>query len=765
MDDYQRIIDCIDPSLTNRTEWVQVGMALKLEGQPFEMFDDWSARDSRPGQYQGTDVTRRVWESFHGGSTGSVTGATLTKMARDQGNDPFPKGIGSGGWLDWNDTVTSDGDDMPVQRPSSKPSKPVNFKSRQKPPLQIIDYLSACFKSDDHVNVITSSFKDSEGKSKPYGLGLVRDTVQDYINLIRENADDPDFFGAVFGAYDHEAGAWIRINPINPELPEGKNGISDRDVVSWDNALIECDELSLDDQIRMIKELELPYKALVFSGSRSIHAIVAVNARSFTDYRSRVEWLRQYCIEHGLPVDTQNVNPSRLSRIPGCIRGDKKQELLETAKPVSFDEWREKAIAKDEADHLEVKSFADVINNLPPLAPELIHGILRKGHKMLVAGPPKAGKSFLLIQLAVSIAEGVEWMGYQCEQGRVLYLNFEVDEPSFWNRMNDVYKAKGIEAAHPENIDVLNLRGQAEPMDKLTPKLEQLLARNQYSLVVIDPIYKVITGDENNASDMGKFCNLFDRLGRSGGCSVAYCHHHSKGSQANKSVIDRASGSGVFARDPDAIVDMTELYVSDGDRAEFKARMIEKSVDRVLKSTEQWNNLERFHPDQLMDRVTKQDLVQKHFELFPDHRQSYDAEVEKAEQLGDQPAFRLSATLREFASPPDREIIFSYPIHVSDPTGYLKDMYLQGDNSIQTMNKKKEEKTQKRSDKRREWYEKQRANGNSVSINDAVNHFGESINTIRKWIDDQPGIKRENGWIVREGESAPEQKRKKRPEK
>ena len=44
---------------------------------------------------------------------------------------------------------------------------------------------------------------------------------------------------------------------------------------------------------------------------------------------------------------------------------------------------------------------------------------------------------------------------------------------------------------------------------------------------------------------------------------MIYCHHHSKGAQGGKRSMDRASGSGVFARDPDAMLDMTELVPTD----------------------------------------------------------------------------------------------------------------------------------------------------------------------------------------------------------
>jgi len=131
--DYQKILDCIPPSCTDRNQWVQVGMALKQEGQPFEMFDRWSAGDSRPNQYRGSEVTRKVWDSFKNSGSGTVTGATLTLMARDLGMDPFPA---SDGFMDWGDEITSDGVE-PVQK-TIRPPRP--DKSR-KDVFQIIDYL------------------------------------------------------------------------------------------------------------------------------------------------------------------------------------------------------------------------------------------------------------------------------------------------------------------------------------------------------------------------------------------------------------------------------------------------------------------------------------------------------------------------------------------------------------------------------------------------------------------------------------------------
>lgn len=73
-------------------------------------------------------------------------------------------------------------------------------------------------------------------------------------------------------------------------------------------------------------------------------------------------------------------------------------------------------------------------------------------------------------------------------------------------------------------------------MDKLAPKLIRRAAKKNYVAIIIDPIYKVITGDENSADQMANFCNQFDKVCTELGCAVIYCHHHSKGNQGGRNL-------------------------------------------------------------------------------------------------------------------------------------------------------------------------------------------------------------------------------------
>ena len=170
----------------------------------------------------------------------------------------------------------------------------------------------------------------------------------------------------------------------------------------------------------------------------------------------------------------------------------------------------------------------------------------------------------MLMELCIAIAIGGEWLGFPCKKGRVFYINLEIDPNSCITRFLKIYNALGITDTNDmKNIDIWNLRGHAVPLDQLVPDIIKRTKDKQYDAIILDPIYKTLTGDENSASDMAKFCNQFDLICTETGCAAIYCHHHSKGSQGSKKAADRASGSGVFARDPDAQLDIIQLELTE----------------------------------------------------------------------------------------------------------------------------------------------------------------------------------------------------------
>ena len=482
--------------------------------------------------------------------------------------------------------------------------------------------------------------------------------------LIKELYQCKGDIGSVLGDYNSEVGAWIRFNPL-----DGK-GVKNENVTEFRYALVESDTMDISAQKAIITELELPVAALVYSGKKSLHAIVKIDASTYEEYKKRVDYLYNVCNKNGLKLDIQNRNPSRLSRMPGVMRNGKKQYLLDTnIGKENWNEWRE-WIESVNDDLPDPESMADVWDNLPSLAPPLIDGVLRQGHKMLIAGPSKAGKSYALIELCCAIAEGKKWLEWNCTQGRVMYVNLELDRASCLHRFKDVYTALGIAPDNLSNIDIWNLRGRSVPMDKLAPKLIRRASKKNYIAIIIDPIYKVITGDENSADQMAHFCNQFDKVCTELGCAVIYCHHHSKGAQGGKRSMDRASGSGVFARDPDALIDLVELELNDDILKQEKNKAICKVCEGWLYK---YDKLYHASQDDLCSETQMLALCREYLE-----NDAYECVIEDVgkvrKEVESRSAWRIEGTLREFPKFASVNLWFKYPVHSIDNIGVLKDI-------------------------------------------------------------------------------------------
>ena len=528
-------LNCSD---LNYSDWITIGMALKTEGYDLSIWDEWSRLD--PARYHPGDCEWH-WKSFRG-SAKPVTGGTIVKMARDRGWKPY---YGPDSVMGWNDVLEFDGD---------MPGTPGTPEPARKGTEELILYLQTLFQPEDHVGYVTgNAFLGKDGKWKP-SKGVYHKTADALIASLRRYPDD---LGATVGDWKPEAGAWIHFNPL-----DGKGGKTEN-VTRFRYALVESDEMPLDEQIELYRKLELPIAALVKSGKRSVHAIVLVEAEDEQEYKKRVDFLYDFLASRGLKVDPQNKNPNRLSRMPGVTRDGQPQQLLGVnLGRKSWQDWMDFAeCVNDELPEMHL--LGDYAENPPQQPEELIEGVLRKGHKMLISGSSKAGKSFLMMELCIAIAEGLEWLGFRCRPGKVLYINLEIDPASCILRFLKIYEALKVKPKHLNDILIWNLRGHALPLDQLVPKLVRRVRHLHLDAIVLDPIYKVITGDENSASDMGAFCNQFDIICNETRSSVIYCHHHSKGLQGAKRAMDRASGSGVFARDPDAQLDMIELEMSE----------------------------------------------------------------------------------------------------------------------------------------------------------------------------------------------------------
>jgi hypothetical protein len=203
--------------------------------------------------------------------------------------------------------------------------------------------------------------------------------------------------------------------------------------------------------------------------------------------------------------------------------------------------------------------------------PELIRGILHQGSKLAFGGGSKSFKTWTFADLALSVAHGKPWLSFETTQGRVLYVNFELQAWSWQSRLNAVAAARGI-TIEPGRLSLWNLRGHAANFNLLLPQIREAV-KQDFALVILDPIYKLYgQTDENRASDVARLLNGIEDLAVETGSAVAFGAHFSKGNQSLKESIDRISGSGVFARDPDSLLIFTKHQTEDAFTVEATLR-------------------------------------------------------------------------------------------------------------------------------------------------------------------------------------------------
>ena len=355
----------------------------KVEEYDWQIWDAWSSRDApryHPGECE------RKWATFSDkGRQNDVGGGTVVEMARKNGWEPPEYDLGED--LGWEGYVIDNKPEISPQlskrteeyRPTYQIIDPtwVENAELEEPGenwqgwRDLVKYLETLFSSEEVVGYVVDSW-EKDGRWIPQGKGPHTETAGDIIARIEKYKDD---LASSLGFNNIEAGAWIRFNPLDGE------GVSNDNVAEFRYALVESDEMSPSRQMAIMRSLELPIAAMVHSGNKSIHAIVHVDAPNYDEYRKRVDFLYQTCRDNGLKLDTQNKNPSRLSRMPGVTRAGHKQWLIATNLGCeSWTDWRE-WLDEQNDDLPEPESLASVWDDLPELASPLIDGVLRQGHK------------------------------------------------------------------------------------------------------------------------------------------------------------------------------------------------------------------------------------------------------------------------------------------------------------------------------------------------------------------------------------------------
>lgn len=289
-------------------------------------------------------------------------------------------------------------------RESVTPLRPIKYKLKSEDlPEPIPDgtreLIKALFNADDGIRIAPAVIKDEREVPDSGGICLSR---TEWIKKLDAVGGDPN---RIFKS-SSRTGIYIAINPYKI------GGTKDDDVTSLSRALVEFDDgLSPEEQLNLYQQMKLPCAAIIFSGGKSVHAWVKVDAKDRQEYDERVRILYAHFRECGFKLDEKNKNPGRFSRLPNCMRFDSRQELLFlNVGAETFAEWQEEINGEDIGEAYDIDTL-DAVDPNDKTDVLLGDDWINKGASCLLSGPSGIGKSSLNMQWAIQWALGQSAFG------------------------------------------------------------------------------------------------------------------------------------------------------------------------------------------------------------------------------------------------------------------------------------------------------------------------------------------------------------------
>lgn len=197
--------------------------------------------------------------------------------------------------------------------------------------------------------------------------------------------------------------------------------------------------------------------------------------------------------------------------------------------------------------------------------PFIVGNLLPYKGKIIVAGPPKANKSWVCLSMALDIARGRALFDAHAKESgkaifpvykrtRVLYFEWELGHQGVKDRMKGLLPnpedALGIEL-YFRTRDV-TLRMDTEEGRGL---IEREVSATEPGVLVMDPLAKSHGLNEDSSSEMGSLLRFQDYLVEKYGVSIITVHHTAKPNfEHPRRGGDRLRGSSAIFGDCDGVV-------------------------------------------------------------------------------------------------------------------------------------------------------------------------------------------------------------------
>ncbi len=191
--------------------------------------------------------------------------------------------------------------------------------------------------------------------------------------------------------------------------------------------------------------------------------------------------------------------------------------------------------------------FTRLAHSPPPERRWVADEWLPRSTVIALFGPGGVGKSVLMQQCAVAVANGNAWLGLPTARGPVLGFFCEDDESELQRRAVRIFQASGLDpstastglhldarAGKPNALITFGTNRIGRPT-ALMHKLEEQCAEHRPVMLILDNIAQLFTGLENDRGQVTDFCNVLTGLARSFECAVVILGHPAKAAESQYS--------------------------------------------------------------------------------------------------------------------------------------------------------------------------------------------------------------------------------------
>jgi hypothetical protein len=194
---------------------------------------------------------------------------------------------------------------------------------------------------------------------------------------------------------------------------------------------------------------------------------------------------------------------------------------------------------------LRVVRAADLASRAPDEPRWLIEGLWGAGAVGVIGGAPKSCKTWLALEMAVSVVSGrpcLSRYAVPCSGSALVFAAEDLPE-DVRDRVAALARGRGVDFA------TLDVRLIVEPALRLdrgedVARLRATLARERPKLLVLDPWVRLQRCDENKATEVSAVLGVLRELSRTFSVAIALVHHTRK--EAGQHPGQELRGSGDF---------------------------------------------------------------------------------------------------------------------------------------------------------------------------------------------------------------------------